>query len=52
MDKKIEQPIMKMECGRCQCWGEGADEIPKVGELAWCVYCQKYEKVIKVIPNN
>jgi hypothetical protein len=49
--QKIEQPIMKMECGHQQCWGEGADSLPVEGENAWCVHCQKFEKIAKVIPN-
>jgi len=43
------QPVMKMECGQQQVWGEGAGEIPKVGETAFCVWCQKNEKIIKVV---
>jgi hypothetical protein len=51
MTEKIEQPIMKMECGHQQAWGDGAGEFPEVGKMAWCVWCQKEEKIIKVIQD-
>lgn len=49
--KPLDQPIMRMSCGRVQMWGVGADELPVEGQDAWCVHCQKFEKIIKVIPN-
>lgn len=50
-DEKKDQPIMKMECGHQQAWGNGADSLPVAGELAFCVWCQKMEIIAKVIPN-
>jgi len=41
--------IMVMECGHSQVWGEDVKEKPVVGELAWCVWCQKMERIIKVV---
>ena len=43
------QPVMKMECTRTQVWGEGAGELPKAGNMAWCVWCQKMEKIEKIL---
>ena len=43
------QPVMVMSCGHQQCWGDGAEEFPRVGENTFCVWCQKNEKIVKVI---
>jgi hypothetical protein len=45
---KNEIPIMRMSCcDRMQAWGNGAG-IPKIGEDAFCVHCQKTSKITKV----
>ena len=43
------QPLMRMACGRVQAWGEGAGEKPVAGKQAWCVWCQKMEKIERVL---
>ncbi len=41
--------IMYMACcERSQVWRDGAGK-PVVGEIAWCVHCQKQSKIIKTV---
>ncbi len=42
------QPVMKMDCGFQQCWGDGADETPKINTMVWCAKCGKMELIRKV----
>jgi len=40
-----EIPIMRMSCcNRMQAWGNDGG-IPKIGEVAFCVHCQKSSKI-------
>ena len=39
--------IMYMACGKMQAWR--TDERPVVGEVAFCAYCAKMEKIVKVV---
>ena len=42
--------IMKMaNCKHYQAWGDGVDEKPIAGQVAWCAWCQKMERIEVVV---
>lgn len=42
--------VMRMwECKHLQSWGNGVKESPIAGQTVWCAWCQKMEKIEKVL---